>query len=127
MSEPALRAVLVAAALVVVIGAVVVGRWWQRHRAGRIPLDLSGVEGRVIFFSDTACVRCDAVRDLLTALDSEFTEIAHGGGRFGEIGVDAVPLLVVRDDDGTVTAQIGGVPSSARLRRALRGGGVAAW
>jgi hypothetical protein len=126
MSEPALRAVLVVAALAVVAGAVVVGRWLQRRRAGRLTLDLTGIEGRVILFSDTACARCDAVRDLLTDLGADFIEIAHGEGRFGEIGVDAVPLVVVRGRDGAVTAQIGGVPGSARLRRALRSGGIAA-
>lgn len=121
MSEPVLRALVVGGAVAGAVLAVLAADWWRRRRAERLVLDLSGIEARVILFSDEACPRCDRVRGMLDELDVDYTEIRHGGGRLGAIGVDSVPLVVARDEAGDVVAQIGGVPRKARLRRAVAG------
>lgn len=119
MSEPVLRAIAVGTMVFAAVAAVVVADWWRRCRAERLDLDLREIEGTVIFFTDEACARCGAVRRLLEDLGVAYVEVRHEGARLEAIGVDAVPLVAVRDDEGEVVAQIGGVPSKGRLRRAL--------
>jgi glutaredoxin len=122
MSETAVRLLVVAAVAVL---ALVVARaaWWlPAWRAARRPIDLGGVEGRVVLFTDRRCTRCDTVRDMLTAAGVEFVEVRPDDDpdRWARTGVEAVPLLVVRDASGGVTGRIGGVPRRSRLGRLLR-------
>jgi len=122
MGETAVRLLVVAG---VVVAALVVARtaWWlPAWRAGRSRLDLIGVEGRVLLFTDRRCTRCDAVRDMLVAAGAGFLEIRYDDDpdRWARIGVEAVPLLVVREASGSVVGQIGGVPRRTRLERMLR-------
>jgi predicted DsbA family dithiol-disulfide isomerase len=95
----------------------------DRRRAVRAPLDLGGVDGRVLFFSDAACTRCDIVRSHLEALGATFTEIAYDRepDAHRRIGITAVPLVVVRDESGAEVRRFAGVMPKARLALAIDG------
>ena len=116
-----LRVVIVAVAVGIVLGGAWLGRNRQRRHVTRSPLRLDGIEGRVLFFTDVACRRCDLVRDRLETLEAVFSEIAfnHEPDLHRAIGVTGVPLLVVRDGFGTVVDRVAGVASVRRIRRAL--------
>ena len=116
-----LRVALVVVAVGIVLGGAWLGRNHQRRHVTRSPLRLDEVEGRVLFFTDVACRRCDLVRDRLVALNAAFSEIAfnHQPDLHRAIGVTGVPLLVVRDDSGAIAYRIAGVASVRRIRRAL--------
>lgn len=118
-SDPRLivAAVAVGAALLVAIWA----HRRERRRAQRSVLDLTGLEGRVLFFTDATCTRCDIVRAHLEGLGVEFTEIVYGvdPATHRRVGVTGVPLLVIRDRDGAEVHRFAGVMPKARLAAAL--------
>jgi hypothetical protein len=64
---------------------------------------------------------------MLAAEEADCVEVVfeRGSARWRRIGVEAVPLLVVRGSEGMIEMQISGVPSTRRLRRALRRAGPA--
>lgn len=95
-----------------------------RHRAVTASLDLSGVAGRIVFFSDVACRRCPAVREALSGLD--FEEIRYGDDpdRFRATGAPAVPLVVVRRPDGAEVGRIAGEVRERELKALLRRAGL---
>ena len=91
-----------------------------RQRAERAPIDLTDIDGRVVFFSDTVCRRCDAAREALTSAGAHFEEVRYGDdpARFRATGAPAVPLIVVRDAGGAEVGRIAG-EVRARVLRAL--------
>lgn len=113
--------ILTGAAVGVVLGVAYLGHRRQRRTAMTTQLRLDGVEGAVLFFSDVACRRCDLVRDRLESIGVDFVEIAfnHEPELQRAIGVVGVPLLVIRDDSGTIVGRMAGVPSARRIGRAL--------
>ncbi len=121
MSEPWVRAVVTIAGVGVVLLVAYLGRRRERRDAAGTPLRLDGIQGRVLFFTDAACARCDLVRDRLDSLGAAFAEIAynHEPDLHLAIGVTGVPLLVVRDGAGAVVDRVAGVASERRIRRAL--------
>lgn len=120
--SPIFAAVAVASAL----GVAFAANRWVRRRAHRALLDLRGVSGRVVFFSDEACRRCPAARDTLTAIGVGFEEIAYGDdpARFRATGAPAVPLVVVRGADLSEVGRIAGEVRSRELRALLRRAGL---
>jgi glutaredoxin len=121
MNEAAARALLIVAAIGVVVATPLVARMRAAAAASRAPLDLSGLTGSILFFSDAACRRCERVRAMLERWAPSFVEIRHDTDRDAHqrAGVDAVPLVVVRDRHGAVVARFAGVPSARHLRRAI--------
>ena len=119
MSDP--RLVVVVAAIAVAVLVALTAHRRERRRAIRARLDLGGLEGRVIFFSDATCARCDIVRSHLEALAVEFTEIAYDREPevHRRVGVTGVPLVVVRDAAGTEVRRFAGVMPKARLAVAI--------
>jgi predicted DsbA family dithiol-disulfide isomerase len=115
MGDP--RFVALAAAVMVALAVA----WWARRRdrrgAIRARLDLTGIEGRVVFFSDATCARCDVVRARLEAIGVPFTEIGYDRDPevHRQVGVTAVPLVVVRDATGAEERRFAGVVPRARL------------
>lgn len=114
----------VIAAVAALAGALGVA-WWartaERRRAGRVSLDLEGIEGRVVFFSDANCTRCDIVRAHLESLDAEYVEIAYDRDpeTHRRVGVTGVPVVVIRDADGREVRRFAGVMPKSRLAIAL--------
>jgi hypothetical protein len=98
---------------------------WTRRRAETAVLDLSGIAGRVVFFSDEACRRCPAARDALSAAGVEFEEIRYGDDpqRFRATGAKAVPLVVVRTPDLVEVGRIVGEVRPGELRGLLKRAG----
>ena len=97
-----------------------------RRRAVTARLDLTGIEGRVVFFSDTACRRCPAVREALTAAGAGFEEVRYGDDpdRFRATGAPAVPLVVVRDEHGGEVGRIAGEVRPRELDALLKRAGL---
>jgi hypothetical protein len=122
MSETAVRLLVVGGIAVLALAAARAAWWLPAWRAGRSRLDLGDLDGRVLLFTDRRCTRCDTVRHMLEAAGEEFVEVCYEDDpdRWAGFGVEAVPLLVVRDASGRVTGRIGGVPRRARLERVLR-------
>ena len=97
-----------------------------RRRAERVPIDLTGIEGRIVFFSDAACRRCDAARERLAASGVAFEEVRYGDdpARFRATGTPAVPLVVVRDADGAEVGRIAGEVRAGELQAMLEKAGL---
>jgi hypothetical protein len=107
------------AALAVGLGALAT----RQRRISQPPARLEGLdlEAVIVAFTSTDCRNCRKVMRLLGALDVPVREVAHElePALFEAAGVDAVPLVIVRRNDGSVAAQFGGVPGRRRLRRAV--------
>lgn len=121
MSEWVMPSVLTAAAVGVIFLVARLGHGRERRNATTSQLRLDDVEGSVLFFSDAACRRCDLVRDRLESIGADFVEIAfnHEPDLQRAIGVTGVPLLVIRDEGGTIVGRIAGVASAKRIGRVL--------
>ena len=125
MSDVVVR---VAAILVLVALAVGVARLaarWQRPVHRSPDLGGLGMPAGIVVFTSTDCASC---RDALAAAEdtgAPIRQVAHElePDLFEKAGVEAVPLTVVLDDDGSVTATFAGVPRARRLRRAVRDAG----
>lgn len=121
MSEPTLRVLVIAAAVLVSLGAALAFRALERRRVERSPLDLSGLSEAITLFTDAGCFRCDQARDMLTDAGAEFEEIRfdHHPDIAAEVGVTGVPLIVARAPDGTEIDRIAGKVTKRTLRRLL--------
>lgn len=126
MSEVGWRIVLVGGVTLAALAAARLATRRRRAHLERRTIDTTGLEGRVVLFSSSRCPSCDRVRLLLEDAGVTFEEIrfedrpdAHRAA-----GVEAVPLLVLRDGGGAVTAQVAGAPTPRRLHRSLRHAGV---
>ena len=121
MSEPVLRALVVGAVVVAGVLVTAAARIRERRRVSNAPLHLDGIEGRILFFSAADCSRCGAVRALLDRLRLPYREVAHedAPGVQERVGVEGVPLVVVRDAAGMEVARFAGRVSARRLRRAI--------
>jgi len=126
MAEPWVRALLGVGAVAIAVGIGYAARVGVRRRVEARPIDLTGVAGRVVFFSDAACVRCDDARSALDGTGVAYEEIAYDRepSRLEAAGVIAVPLIVVRRANGAEAGRIAGRVSPWRLRRLLARGGV---
>lgn len=120
--DDALARVLVVAG---VAGLGLGSAWWARRgaarRAERAVIDVEGFSGRVLLFSDSACGTCDAARRVLDGVGVEYVEVSYGEHPEGmrAAGITSVPLIVVRDEAGSVVGRIAGRPRPSRLRRVL--------
>lgn len=119
MSEGVVRALVV---LLVVGGgfaAALAARAIERRRVGSTSLDLAGLTEGVLFFSDSACRRCDIVRDRLDDVDAAYVEIRYDEQpeTHRRVGVTGVPLVVIREGDEVT--RLAGVVSRRRLARAV--------
>lgn len=126
MPEPAVRVVLVVVIAAAALIVVLVAPRRAAGRAGRSPVDLSGIEGRVVFFTSASCRRCDAIRDVLRATGARFTEIRYEDdpARFDATGVGAVPLLVGRTEQGVEVRRLAGRAASRKIRAFLEASGA---
>lgn len=123
MTDLVVRLVLIAVVVAAATGVASWARRRERRRALRAPLDLTDLDGDILFFSDAVCSRCDVMRARLVALGVEFHEIAYDRDpeTHRRVGVTGVPLVVVRDATGVEVRRFAGVPGRARLALALGG------
>ncbi len=126
MADPWVRALIGLGAVAAAVGVGFGARVASRRRIEVRPLDLTGIEGRVVFFSDAACLRCDEARAELQDAGVAFEEVAYDAhpGRLQAAGVTAVPLIVVRAPDGGEVGRIAGRVDPRRLRRLLARSGA---
>jgi hypothetical protein len=127
MSDTLIRVAVVVA---VTAAALAIGfllrRWqWSSHP----PIDASqlALPAGIVVFTSTECANCKKVLATLRGLDVPMREVTHElePESFEAAGVEAVPLTVVIDNDGSVAAQLPGVVSARRVKRSLRSAGVA--
>ena len=128
MSDTLIR---VAAVVAVAAAALAIGfllrRWqWASHP----PIDVSelALPAGIVVFTSTECANCKKVLATLRGLDVPMREVTHElePATFEAAGVEAVPLTVVIDSEGSLVAQLPGAVSVRRVKRSLRGAGVAA-
>jgi hypothetical protein len=130
-------------ALVVVVAAVLVARALERRRRpdpparGSYPVpaqldrdDFPRPEAPVlvVLFSSSACDGCGPMAAKVAALESGTVatcevEYSERGDLHRRYGVEGVPMVVVADADGVVTAGFVGTATSAELEAAIAGGG----
>lgn len=126
MSETLIRvaAVVLVAAAALAIGFLLRRVAWTSHP----PIDVSELDlpAGIVVFTSTECVNCKEVLATLRSLDVPLREVTHElePAAFEAAGVEAVPLTVVLDHQGAVVAQLPGVVSGRRVKRALRSAGV---
>lgn len=126
MSETLIRvaAVVLVAAAALAIGFLLRHVAWTSHP----PIDVSELDlpAGIVVFTSTECVNCKEVLAALRSLDVPLREVTHElePAAFEAAGVEAVPLTVVLDHQGAVVAQLPGVVSGRRVKRALRSAGV---
>lgn len=121
MSEPALRALLLAAVMLVV---ATIAWFGNRRRMARprqaIRLDLApGVH----LFSSSTCSECVNTRSvLMEVLGKEFAEVRFEDDPigFGRFGVAKVPTVIVVGEAGRATI-FEGVPRKTDVRKAVSG------
>lgn len=91
---------------------------------GPVRIESLGPWPAVLFFASRDCETCRPVRQRLHELtgDIPLREILHQDhpGLFSEARVAVVPLTVVVDGEGSVVAQLPGMPPRRDLRQALR-------
>ncbi len=121
MSDATLRIAAAAVVTGAVVGVALRARVIERRRAAAAPLDLAGFPGRLLFFSDAGCRRCDQARVVLEEAGVEFVEAAFDRepARLRAAGVTAVPLLVGRDGAGREVGRIAGRIGRRSLARLL--------
>lgn len=100
MDDAWVRAGLVASALLVVGVVVLVLRRNETAKARRVPV--TGLRPGIYLFSSTTCPTCITARGKLSEKVDVFEEIVweEQPGLFEELGVDAVPAVLVVGDGG---------------------------
>ncbi len=121
MSDPVWRVLLAVAAVGAAVLVAAGARVRALRRAAVMPIDLSGIPGRVVFFSDVACRKCDEARSLLEDRGVAFEEIAYERepDRMRAAGAEAVPLIIGRSADGSEVGRIAGRVRPRSLDRLL--------
>jgi len=126
VDSPLIRLLIGVVVVAAAGGFAWIARWRDRDRRARVALNLEGIAGRVLLFSDSACARCDEARAALETAGAAFAEVAHDTDPevMRAAGVVAVPLIVARRADGTEAGRIAGKVSPRRLRRLLASAGL---
>ena len=124
MDEPALRLLLAAVAVVIVVGAALLTRRWQKPSHPRIDVAGLGLPSGAVIFTSTDCAKCKDALAALRSLDVPLREVTWEieGDLLERARVSSVPLTVFVDGAEQVVDQILGVPTRRRLAAAL-----AAW
>jgi glutaredoxin len=122
MSEPLVRVILVVGIVLAAAAIARIAFILRAHRAAAARVDVSGLTGRVILFTESSCPTCTAARSALEASGVPYEEVSYSErpDELRAAGVEAVPLIVVRDPAGAVIGQMAGKPSEKALERLLR-------
>ena len=101
MDDVWIRAGLVAAALLVVGVVLLVLRWKESAQARRV--SVKGLGPGIYLFTSTTCPTCITARERLSERVDVFEEIVweEQPGLFTELGVDAVPAVLVVGEGGS--------------------------
>jgi len=126
MGDVAWRLVLVGGIAAAAAAAGYAAGRLRARRAASAPVDVSGLDGRLLLFTERSCASCTVVRSMLAEAGAGFDEIRYEESpeAHRRSGVTSVPLLVARDAGGVVVARIAGRPSKRALRRLLEAAGV---
>lgn len=123
-----LVSVVVVLALVLVVAAVarLAARW---QKPPHPPVDLDGIGERpgVIVFTSTDCTTCSEAMRVVDEAGTSVREITWElePQLFDRYHIEAVPLVVVLDDQGRSLFFETGVPNRKRFRTAIRTAGIA--
>lgn len=121
MTDLAVRILVVAGVVLIALGIAFVLRKVQPPVHPTIDVSGLGLPAGIVLFTSTDCTTCGAARDVLRREGAYFREVTWEleGRLLEKAGVEAVPLLIVLDDQGQTVAQVAGVPRGRSLRRAL--------
>lgn len=122
----ALRIVVVIAAILVVIAVSRLIARWQGPAHPPIDLGDFGPRPGVVVFTSTDCANCKEALAAVRSLEVPYREVTWElePAVFDGIGVEAVPLTTVVDDEGGVEFLSAGVPRKRSLNRAAQRAGV---
>jgi hypothetical protein len=116
MGDVLVRLLIVAAAVVAVVGLAAVTRRWQRP--SHPVIDITGLDlpSGMVVFTSTECTRCKDTIAVLRGLDVPLREVTWElePQLIEAAGVTAVPLTVFVSREGEVLDQIVGVPRARR-------------
>lgn len=121
MSEPVVRAVVIAvAAAVVVLLVWSLGR--RRPQQRRITMEGSGLVSTLVLFTSSDCRNCAATRARFEEAGVPFREVTWElePHVLEGAGVESVPTSVVLGVEGDVVHQVSGIPSSREVKRMKR-------
>lgn len=132
MERVVVAAVLVAVAVVVAIvidrrsgrDAPTQGRWSVPSQLDRGDFASPGSPWLVVVFTSATCQTCAAAVRAAREVEGgdvalQDVEVAERKDLHDRYGIDAVPTLVVADDEGVVRASYVGPPDPGELREAL--------
>lgn len=116
-----LQVLLVAGAALVVIAASLGTRRFQRPTHERVDVHGTGLPAGIVVFTSTECATCKDALAVVRESPAPVREVTWEleSGMFETVGVTAVPLTIVVDAVGDVTAQMVGVPRRRKLARAV--------
>jgi len=122
----ALRIVVVIAAILVVIAVSRLIARWQGPAHPPIDLGDFGPRPGVVVFTSTDCANCKEALAAVRSLGVPYREVTWElePAVFDGIGVEAVPLTTVVDDEGGVEFLSAGVPRKRSLLHAAQRAGV---
>ncbi len=120
MDDPALRATLVILVTALVCGLAVATRRWQRPTHGRVDLSRLTLPAGLVVFTSTDCSRCKDALTVARASGLPLREITWElePDKLETAAVTSVPLTLAISPDGSLLAQVSGVPSRRWLKRA---------
>lgn len=125
MDSTVVRVILVIVVLAVAAAAAGLARRVRPHHP---PIDIEGLglPPGVIVFTSTDCPRCTPVLAAARASGAPLREVTYEleGDLQRRAGVVGVPLTIVVDDSGKISAQLAGRVSPRRLRRAVARAGL---
>lgn len=118
MDDVLSRVVVVIVVAAVAVLAARLTRALQQPTHAPVDLRSTDLPVGVLVFTSSDCANCKKVRSALKDLHVAFREVTWElePGLFEAIGVESVPLVVVRDDSGATVGQLSGKPRGSRLR-----------
>jgi hypothetical protein len=122
MDDMLVRLLVVGGAAAVVLLLALATRRWQRPSHPPVALDGLTLPNGIVIFTSTDCTTCKEALVVVKAVDAPVREVTWElePNVLEAAQVTAVPLTLVRAEDGTVIDQIVGVPRLRRLSRAVQ-------
>jgi len=123
---PLVSVTVVLLLVLIVVAAVRLAARWQKPPHPPVDLDGIGERPGVIVFTSTDCATCSEAMRVVDAAGTSVREVTWElePHLFDRYQVEAVPLIVVLDDEGRSVFFEAGVPNRKRFGTAIRSAGI---